>query len=130
MREAVAGSENNYLEVFVGRGPATKVADARCSRKQLAMVADTQKCRLYFSLVHSESYKSHCAGKTAIFQTSVLYIHPCSSPRTLQGENKTERWEQQCCRWQGTSQGGRGGGKARGQGGDQQNPKSVNVDRR
>ena len=56
MREAVAGSENNYLEVFVGRGPATKVADARCSRKQLAMVADTQKCRLYFSLVHSESY--------------------------------------------------------------------------
>jgi len=34
------------VEVFVGRGPATKVADARCSRKQLAMVADTQKCRV------------------------------------------------------------------------------------
>ena len=51
MIEAVTGSEKNYFEVFVGRGPATKVADARCSRKQLAMVADTQKCRFYYSLV-------------------------------------------------------------------------------
>ena len=29
----------------MGRGPATKVADSRVSRKQLALVADTQKCR-------------------------------------------------------------------------------------
>jgi len=34
------------VEVLVGRGPATKVADSRVSRKQLALVADTQKCRV------------------------------------------------------------------------------------
>ena len=34
-----------FFEVMVGRGPATKIVDPRCSRKQLAMVADTQNCR-------------------------------------------------------------------------------------
>ena len=37
---------SEYSEVLVGRGPATKVADPRCSRKQLALVADTLSCRL------------------------------------------------------------------------------------
>ena len=37
---------SEYSEVLVGRGPATKVADPRCSRKQLALVADTLFCRL------------------------------------------------------------------------------------
>ena len=39
------------MEVLVGRGPATKVADPRVSRKQLALVADTQKCRFCILLL-------------------------------------------------------------------------------
>ena len=56
MKEANSESEKDYSEVFVGRGPGTKVADTRCSRKQLSMVADTQKCRLHYQGVKIVSF--------------------------------------------------------------------------
>jgi len=61
------------VEVLVGRGPATKVADPRCSRKQLALVADTLSCRV--KVVQRGGNSSVVDGRELIKDKEVIGKH-------------------------------------------------------